>query len=78
MKFYKIRHKPTGLFFKPNNQSVNLSKKGKVYENKPGLNRLPKNWRTGYYRITIRDNGRRVVIYVPPEDFEIVEYNVTE
>lgn len=37
MKFYKMRHKPTGLFYKPSKYHAkwNLSEKGKVYQTKP-------------------------------------------
>lgn len=37
-KFYKIRHKPTGLFFKAG--VCNLSLTGKVYPRKPSLRYL--------------------------------------
>lgn len=42
MKFYKIKHKPTGLFFKPSRygSKSNLSKKGKVYNRRPTLRYL--------------------------------------
>lgn len=48
-KFYRIKHKPTGLFFVPSrsvksqlgdsrrNVKSNLSKKGKIYHHKPQL-----------------------------------------
>lgn len=35
MKFYKIRHKPTGLFFIPNNGHGNFSVTGKTYTSRP-------------------------------------------
>ena len=38
--FYKILHKPTGLYFTPSRGHGNLSSKGKVYANKPNLDRI--------------------------------------
>lgn len=35
MEFYKIKHKPTGLFYKPG--TTNLTKTGKTYAKKPTL-----------------------------------------
>lgn len=36
MKFYKLRHKPTGLFYTPSKwMSGTFSLKGKIYQNKP-------------------------------------------
>lgn len=38
MKIYKLRHKPTGMFYTPSkygNGHRNLSKTGKVYHKKP-------------------------------------------
>jgi len=39
MKIYKVRHKPTGLFFKPSKypNHSNLSKTGKVYHVRPAI-----------------------------------------
>jgi len=49
MKFYKIRHNPTGMFYKPSRYAskANMSKKGKVYNNKP--TGTLKILRGGYY-----------------------------
>lgn len=46
-KFYKIKHLPTGLYFRPSRyrNNSNLSKKGKVYQQKPNLAWL----KYGYY-----------------------------
>lgn len=72
MTFYKIRHKPTGLFFKPSRHrsKTNLSKKGKIYERKPSMGWLGFTYhhpapgtRDGY-------ESRRV----EPGEWEIVEY----
>jgi len=39
MKLYKLKHKPTGLYYIPSRGRGNLSKKGKVYvERKPSIN----------------------------------------
>lgn len=45
MKFYKILHKPTGMYYQPvkgrfSYQKTNLSKNGKIYQNKPSLKHL--------------------------------------
>ena len=39
MKIYKVKHIPTGLFYKPSKypSKSNLSKTGKVYHTKPSL-----------------------------------------
>ncbi len=37
MKVYKILHKPTGLFFTPSRGHGNLSRKGKIYPERPRL-----------------------------------------
>lgn len=31
MKEYRVKHKPTGLYYQPTNNFCNLSKNGKVY-----------------------------------------------
>ena len=79
-KFYKIRYKPLNLFWIPNKQvshKNNLSKKGKVYPTKPSLKFVDHN--DGW------NKGRKVYIYykgqdleVHKEEFEIIEYQVTE
>lgn len=35
MKLYRIKHKPTGLYYKPAQNGNTLSRKGKVYHRKP-------------------------------------------
>jgi hypothetical protein len=37
MKVYKLKHKPTGLFYTPSKGSGNLSTKGKIYQKKPDI-----------------------------------------
>lgn len=39
MKVYKLRHKPSGLFFIPSTGKGNLSLRGKVYTRRPNLER---------------------------------------
>jgi hypothetical protein len=81
---YKIRHIPTGLYFKPNSnpyRKSSLSKDGKVYHKKPNLKVFLK---CGYYHptgkcwssgMTSKDlyEHRQYV----PEEWEIVELKVT-
>jgi len=43
-KYYKIRHKPTGLYFTPSRGNGNFSIKGKLYEKKPNLKVIIGNW----------------------------------
>lgn len=31
---YRLKHLPTGLYYQPHNRGSNLSKKGKIYQNK--------------------------------------------
>ena len=37
MVVYKLRHKPTGLYFTPSRSHGNLSLKGKIYQHPPRL-----------------------------------------
>ena len=37
MKVYKIKHKPTGLFYSPNTGTGNLTLNGKIYSKIPNL-----------------------------------------
>lgn len=86
MNFWKIRHKPSGLFFKPSKHRAkhNLSKDGKTYSKKPTLKNVGsgyvhpddyKAWKAG----TLKSNGR----YEPTRpyiasEWEIVRYRVVE
>jgi len=49
IKCYRIKHKPTGLYFKPSKGGSNLSTKGKIYPSKPSL-----KWAGDTIRIRIR------------------------
>ena len=65
---YKVRHIPTGLWYKPGKK--NLSKVGKIYPNRNTfLAHLPENGRT----CTIIDD-RGNLISVSREDFELVPF----
>lgn len=46
---YRIKHKPTGLYFKPSKGGSNLSAKGKIYTSLPSL-----KWAGDTVRIRIR------------------------
>jgi len=37
MKIYKLKHKPTELFYGPNSGSGNLTPKGKIYDKPPKI-----------------------------------------
>lgn len=51
MKVYKIRHKPTGLFYIPSRGNGNLSTTGKIYQRKPDIKY------TSMIRIIVRTNS---------------------
>jgi len=70
-KFYKIRHIPSGLFYKPSvhGSKINVSKLGKTYQRKPNLKKYIGHnvcWGWHEYEKTILS------------DWEIVEYNNNE
>lgn len=69
-KFYKIRHKATGLFFKPSSDTfgINLSKQGKVYGRKPPLKSfIDSKFRLGFGKIGQKRD------YRTPKETEIIE-----
>ena len=82
--FYKLRHTPSGLFFKPSKHrdKANLSLNGKVYQKRPSLNSLSGSYThpedDEYNRTQWRERGftkrnnRRVV----PTEWEIVQYAI--
>ena len=74
MKFYKILHKPTGLYYKPSRHGspANLSKKGKVYERKPSLGWL------GFMYTHPTPGGPRGVENrrVVASEWEVIEFKV--
>lgn len=87
--FYKIRHTPSGLFYKPSKygSKVNLSKEGKTY------NRMP-SWQYIMGPIRLRYNpeyknmpwknrySHNISEFIEedfiPENWEIVRYEVVE
>lgn len=69
--FYKLKHIPTGLFFKPsaaNYKKENLSKIGKVYQKKPSLSYIGR-------RFYIEN---KVLVDFVRDDWRIVKYTVLE
>lgn len=74
--FYKIRHIPTGLFYRPGRacDKKNLSKNGKAYQQKPTL-----KWLGGIYGHPVPKKShygddweyRKVI----ESEWEIVEYD---
>ncbi len=78
MKTYKLRHKPTGLFYKPSKHrsKANLSKLGKAYSNKPGFGHIGKTYRHPLPKVgRLPEFEERHFI---PEEWEIVEFRVVE
>lgn len=66
---YKVRHKATGLYYKPGKR--NLSKIGKIYpDKKTCLSYFPENRTT-----VIVDNGGRD-LRVTRDDFEFVAFKL--
>lgn len=49
---YRIKHKPTGLYFKPSRGESNLSSKGKIYTSLPSL-----KWTGDTIRIRFRGDA---------------------
>jgi hypothetical protein len=72
MKLYKLRHKPTGQFFKPSKHGskTNLAKTGKFYDKKVTVAML-----SGWYEHSVFSDDIRKIV---PEDWELVEYSVVE
>lgn len=66
MLVYKLRHKPTGLFYRSSRYSKesNLSERGEIYHTKPPL---------GYGRYA-EHNGQKLC----QGDFEVVSFQLTE
>lgn len=84
MKFYKIKHLPSGLFFRPSSDvripgetvgwtKTNLSKTGKAYSRKPTLKQIG-NYFYDHRAATIK--RRNCCSPVIASDWEIVEYEV--
>lgn len=85
-KLYRLRHKPTGLFFASAMGACrknNLKKVGKAYEKIPNLSYLGRNLFVGAsvvkkYNISAIQEYRNYVIPVVLSDWEIVEYELIE
>lgn len=78
--FYKIRHKETGLFYRPNQGSysgkTNLSKNGKVYQSKPSFKHLIGNYYHPLAKNEKPNQWERFEIRpFIPEEWEIIEYS---
>lgn len=86
---YKLRHKPTGLFYQPvkgrwNGSKSNLSKRGKLYETK----QYPKDLHTGgvhvsdnlakEFSLVLERNSWGNYLRTSKSDWEVVNYNLTE
>ena len=56
IKPYRIKHKPTGLYFQPSHDGTNLSTQGKVYMNK--INPLSMNRGQDYIYVGVREGTR--------------------
>ena len=86
---YKLRHKPTGLFYQPvkgrwSRDKSNLSKRGKIYETK----QYPKDLHTGgvtiseslqkQFNLVVRHTSYGNYLSTLESDWEIVKYNLIE
>ena len=81
MIFYKLLHKPTGMFWTPSkykNGHRNLSKKGKIYHTKPN----PESWmrfRGEYiYNHPINEYPYYEIRRTVLNDWEIKEYKLED
>lgn len=91
MELYKILHKPTGLYYKPNRGNGNFSKSGKVYTMKPQLRWLEHKMKIELYTRSGKFNRFQQTlldyfkienpsiveqhVFVPIEDWEIIKIN---
>lgn len=78
MKVYRIKHIPTGLYFCPARKikneagwyaKSNLSKKGKIYHNKPSLKWIEERIYTHQHSVRFKDK----TIEAPDEHWVIEE-----
>lgn len=78
--FYKLRHKPTGAFYKPSTSGAptNFSEAGKVYTKRPSKqvfgqrNCLHAKGGTGARNLRVQD------ISIKLEDWEVVSFTAVE
>lgn len=79
MTFYKLLHKPTGLFFRPSKylDKRNLAVKGKVYHSKPSI-----KWLGGIYHHPLDlehlDRRKWEIREVIESDWEVKKYEVED
>jgi hypothetical protein len=59
MIVYKIKHKPTGLYFTPSKGYGNLSLNGKIYAKKPNLKWVGNSVRVVIKQLSIRKPNKR-------------------
>lgn len=84
IRFYKIRHIPTGLYFKPNGNShvgkTNLTPQGKTYSKKPSFTYLGKTvyFNKPEYSEVLNNGYKEYVMKVKLDDWEIVEFLAVE
>lgn len=86
---YKMRHKPTGLFYQPvkgrwTGSKSNLSKRGKLYETK----QYPKTLHTGgvqvsdslakEFNLILKKSSWGQYLETKEEDWEVVEFELIE
>lgn len=82
MKFYKIRHIPTGLFYQPTKghfswEKTNLSENGKVYTKKPSLKHINQGYNV-IHKIKEYPYKRSEFKRFDSSEWEIIEYVVVE
>jgi len=89
--FYKIRHKASGLFYKPSKDThdINLSKLGKIYARQPNKKHMG-SIRLGFgvvgatwgmadreHRLRIKDSS--IMVEFNPDDWELLKfYTISE
>jgi hypothetical protein len=77
--FYTIKHKATGLYFKPANDTrgINVSKKGKVYNRKPSIHTYDgMRLRMGFGEIgrTWHFNDIEILVDWNRDDWDLIEH----
>ena len=84
MKVYKIRHKPTGLFYQPLTNNTNLSIFGYVYFKMPVITYVGNgncfeitDWQNETLNLGETSFGRCIVDLIE-DDWEIITYDLVE
>lgn len=82
-QFFKIRHIPSGLFFKPSKDTrdINLSKKGKVYQRKPSAKAYSSlKVRLGFGEVgsTAKDGKNDILVDFDIKDWQVIKYTTYE